>query len=83
MCLYQNTHYFRREFDIIFMYFLRGRLPVCLQKITNFAPCIGGASCMSISIGLFHPLDGITNLKYKLLRLWTPTKKFIENGTSN
>jgi len=27
------------------------------------------------SIGLYHPLDGITNLKYKLLCFLTPNKK--------
>jgi hypothetical protein len=26
-------------------------------------------------IGLYHPLDGITNLKYKLLGFLTPNKK--------
>ncbi len=27
-------------------------------------------------MGLYHPLDGITNLKYKLLYFLTPNKKF-------
>jgi hypothetical protein len=31
-------------------------------------------------MGLYHPLDGITNLKYKLLYFITP--KFKEKGTS-
>jgi len=32
---------------------------------------------------LYHPLDGITNLKYKLLYFLTPNKeKFKEKGTS-
>ncbi len=26
-------------------------------------------------MGLYHPLDGITNLKYKLLNFLTPNKK--------
>ncbi len=26
-------------------------------------------------MGLYHPLDGITNLKYKLLYFLTPNKK--------
>jgi hypothetical protein len=35
------------------------------------------------SMGLYHPLDGVTNLKYKLLYFLTPnTKKFKEKGTS-
>jgi len=34
-------------------------------------------------MGLYHPLDGITNLKYKLLYFITPnTKIFKEKGTS-
>jgi hypothetical protein len=35
-------------------------------------------------IGRCHPLDGITNLKYKLLHFLTPNKKkhFKEKGTS-
>ncbi len=34
-------------------------------------------------MGLFHPLDGITNLKYKLLYFLTPNQKnFKEKGTS-
>jgi hypothetical protein len=37
----------------------------------------GGAT-----IGLYHPLDGITNLKYKLLCFLTPKKFFKEKGTS-
>ncbi len=28
------------------------------------------------TIGLYQPLDGITNLKYKLMRFLTPNKKF-------
>ncbi len=32
-------------------------------------------------MGLYHPLDGVTNLKYKLLYFLTPNKKnFIEKG---
>jgi hypothetical protein len=34
------------------------------------------------SIGLYHPLDGITSLMYKLLCFLTPNKKFKEKGTS-
>jgi hypothetical protein len=35
------------------------------------------------TIGLYHPLDGITNLKYKLLCFLTPNKKiYKEKGTS-
>ncbi len=26
-------------------------------------------------MGLYHPLDGVTNLKYKLLYFLTPNKK--------
>jgi hypothetical protein len=34
-------------------------------------------------MGLDHPLDGVTNLKYKLLYFLTPNKKvFKEKGTS-
>jgi len=34
-----------------------------------------------ISMGLYHPLDGATNLKYKLLCFLTPDKKnFKEKG---
>ncbi len=34
-------------------------------------------------IGLYYPLDGITNLKYKLLYFLTPNKKdFKEKGAS-
>jgi hypothetical protein len=34
-------------------------------------------------MGLFHPLDGITNLKYKLLYLLRPNKKnFKDEGTN-
>jgi hypothetical protein len=33
-------------------------------------------------IGLYHPLDSITNLKYKLLCFLTPNKKIIKKGTS-
>ncbi len=29
----------------------------------------------SVLIGLYHPLDGVTNLKYKLLCFLTPNKK--------
>jgi hypothetical protein len=36
-----------------------------------------------ISMGLYHPLDGDTNLKYKLLCFLTPDKKnFKEKGNS-
>jgi hypothetical protein len=31
------------------------------------------------SIGLYHPLDGIVNLKYKLLRFLTPNEKKLKN----
>jgi hypothetical protein len=35
------------------------------------------------SIGLYHPLDCIANLKYKLLRFLTPNKnKFKKKGAS-
>jgi hypothetical protein len=34
-------------------------------------------------MGLYHPLDGITNLKYKLLCFFTPNKrKLKKKGTS-
>jgi hypothetical protein len=34
-------------------------------------------------MGLYHPLDGVTNLKYELLYFLTPNKKeFKEKGTS-
>ncbi len=34
-------------------------------------------------MGLYHQLDGITNLKYKLLYFSTPNKKnFKDRGTS-
>ncbi len=34
-------------------------------------------------MGLYHPLDGITNLKYKLLYLLTPKENnFKEKGTT-
>ncbi len=33
------------------------------------------ASSPTLRIGLYHPLDGITNLKYKLLCFLTPNKK--------
>jgi hypothetical protein len=34
-------------------------------------------------MGFYHPLDGITNFKYKLLYFLTPNKKnFKEKGTS-
>jgi hypothetical protein len=33
------------------------------------------SSNKNISIGLYHPLDGITNLKYTLLCFLTPNKK--------
>jgi hypothetical protein len=33
-------------------------------------------------MGLYHPLDGITNLNYKLLYFITTTKKIKEKGTS-
>ncbi len=37
----------------------------------------------TILMGLYHPLDGDTNLKYKLLCFLTPNKKkFKEKGTS-
>jgi len=29
-------------------------------------------------MGLYHPLDGITNLKYKLLHFLTPNEKRIQ-----
>ncbi len=31
---------------------------------------------MNITIGLYQPLDGVINLKYKLLCFLTPNKKF-------
>jgi hypothetical protein len=35
-------------------------------------------------MGLYHPLDGITNLKYKVLYFLTPfKKKFKEKGTTS
>ena len=38
---------------------------------------------LTATMGLYHPLDGITNLKYKLLYFLTPNKKnFKEKGTS-
>ena len=33
-------------------------------------------------MGLYHPLDGDTNLKYKLLDFLTPNKKIKEKDTS-
>ena len=33
-------------------------------------------------MGLHHPLDSDTNLKYTLLCFLTPNKKFKEKGTS-
>jgi hypothetical protein len=33
-------------------------------------------------MGLYRPLDGVTNLKYKLLYFLTPKKNFKEKGTS-
>ncbi len=33
-------------------------------------------------MGLYHPLYGITNLKYKMLYFLTPIKKIQEKGTS-
>ena len=36
----------------------------------------------NFTMGLYHPLDGVTNLKYKLLYFLTPNKKLIEKGTS-
>ena len=36
-----------------------------------------------VTIGLYHPLDGATNLKYKLLCFSTPNKQnFKEKGAS-
>jgi hypothetical protein len=35
-----------------------------------------------LKIGLSHLLDGVTNLKYKLLCFSTPNKFFKEKGTS-
>ncbi len=32
------------------------------------------AYCNTELIGLYHPLDGVTDLKYKLLRFLTPNK---------
>jgi hypothetical protein len=34
-----------------------------------------GAYHISQTIGLYHPLDGMTNLKYRLLHFLTPNKK--------
>jgi hypothetical protein len=31
-----------------------------------------------VTMGLYHPLDGITNLKYKLLYFLTPDEKQIQ-----
>ncbi len=39
-------------------------------------------SYLTWSIGLYHPLDGVTNLKYKLYFFTSIKKKFIEKGTS-
>jgi hypothetical protein len=37
----------------------------------------------NITMGVYHALDGITNLKYRLLYFLTPNKKnFKEKGTS-
>jgi hypothetical protein len=33
-------------------------------------------------MGFYHPLDGKTNLNYKLLCFLTPNKKFKEKGIS-
>jgi len=33
------------------------------------------------SMGLYHPLDGVTNLKYKLLYSLTPNKKISKRKT--
>ncbi len=33
-------------------------------------------------MGLYHPLDGVTNLKYNLLFFLTPNIFFEEKGTS-
>jgi hypothetical protein len=32
----------------------------------------------ALAIGLYHPLDGITNLKYKMLRFLTIKNNFCE-----
>jgi hypothetical protein len=34
-------------------------------------------------MGLYHPLDGVTNLKYKLLYYLTPIKKIQEKGVTS
>ncbi len=44
---------------------------MCLTKIENFQILLN-------TIGLYHPLDGITNLKYMLLCFLTPNKFFIQ-----
>ncbi len=33
-------------------------------------------SVSDATTGLYHPLDGVTNLKYKLLCFFTPNNKF-------
>ncbi len=45
------------------------RVPITLSTITT--------SLVTLSIiGVYHPLDGVTNLKYKLLCFLTPIKNF-------
>jgi hypothetical protein len=51
---------------------LNGRLDVVLVYAQRYK-----------AMGLYDPLDGVTNLKYKLLYFLTPNKKnFVEKGTS-
>ncbi len=46
----------------------------CLWKVCMSPVCLSVCICMFRSMGLYHPLDGITNLKYKLF-FSTPNKK--------
>jgi len=56
------------------------------EKLKEFTHHRPGAKLIKLFIdvmGLFHPLDGMTNLKYKLLFFLTPNKKnFKEKGTN-
>ena len=58
---------------------------VSLNKSVLYCTQVCQLLCYSSSnpMGLYHPLDGVTNLKYKLLYFLTPNKKiFKEKGTS-
>ncbi len=75
-------------FKIVFIFSRRNSNPVsllmALQQINNMEnssfPC---ESKLKQTMGLYHRLDGITNLKYKLFYFLTPIKKnFKEKGTS-